>query len=175
MTASAFGPRVLPGPWLGDPVIAMDAADAKVRMASPTPTTGAGAVRRAQEAQRRRATTSTADVRMAEEVARAAWDRDEAAGPTRMVGGRVFRLRGDVWTDVAFRDGGRLIEIRAYGAAYFDVVRSMPELELVLRELDAVVVAGVEVAIRVSEEGLGEISPRELEELVEGFRGEDGD
>ena len=94
--------------------------------------------------------------------------------PTRSIAGRLFRLRNDIWTDVAFVDGGRLIEVEAFSSAYFDLVRSVPELELVLREFDTVVVAGAEVSLRIGDEGVDDLTASELTELVNGFRGEDG-
>ena len=141
----------------------------------PAATSGASAVHMAEAARRRRETTSADDLRRADEdlLAEVA-NRNEAMEPTKAIGGRLFRLRDGVWTDVAFVEAGPLIEIKAFSSAYFDLVRSVSELELVLRELGTVVVAGAELSLRVGDEGVDEISPSELSELVNGFRGEDG-
>ena len=144
-------------------------------IAAPAATTGASAVRMAEAARRRRETTSADDLRRAnEELVAEMADRDEAMEPTKAVGGRLFRMRDGVWTDVAFVDGGPLIEIKAFSSAYFDIVRAVSELELVLREVGTVVVAGAELSLSVGDEGIDEISASELTELVNGFRGEDG-
>ncbi len=136
---------------------------------------GASAVRMAEAARQRRETTDADDLRRADEALLAEMaDRNEAMEPTKAIGGRIFRLRDGVWTDVAFEDGGPLIEIKAFSSAYFDLVRAVSELELVLRELGTVVVAGAELSLSVGDEGVDEISASELTELVNGFRGEDG-
>jgi Ca-activated chloride channel family protein len=138
-------------------------------------TTGASAVRMAAAARQRRETTDADDLRRADEELLAEMaDRNEAMEPTRAIGGRIFRLRDGVWTDVAFEDGGPLIEIKAFSSAYFDLVRAVSELELVLREFGTVVVAGAELSLSVGDEGVDEISASELTKLVNGFRGEDG-
>ena len=70
--------------------------------------------------------------------------------------------------------GLRVIRVKAFSAAYFEVLNALPEgLEPVLRELGEVVVAGTRVAVRVGGEGIEAISTSELRELVAGFRGVD--
>jgi Ca-activated chloride channel family protein len=153
---------------------------AEDRMTSNAPArapsaSGAGAVRMADEARARRETSSASDLRAAEKQLEAELEElDNEIEPTKAVGGRIFRLRDGMWTDVAFAAEARLIEIEAYSAAYFDLVRTLPELELVLRELGTVTVAGAELGLRVSSEGRDELSASELTEIVNRFRGEDG-
>lgn len=145
------------------------------RAPASTPTTGATAVRMAEAARQRRETASAADLARAEEqLAVELGDRSGAVGAPRAIAGRVFRLEGGVWTDVALDESARLIEIEAFSTAYFDLIRSLPELGLVLRELDEVVVAGARVAIRVGPEGRERMSAAELSEVVRGFRGPNG-
>lgn len=153
----------------------LDRASASAGPAAQSPNTGASAVRMAEAARQRRETTSADDLRRAEnEILAELADMDESMEPTRVVAGRLFRLRDNVWTDVAFVDGGHLIEVEAFSSAYFDLVKSVPELGLVLREFGTVVVAGVEVSLRIGGDGVERLSASELTELVNGFRGEDG-
>jgi Ca-activated chloride channel family protein len=154
----------------------VDAVMSKVRQNAPAAqSSGASAVRSAEAARQRRETSSADDLRRADErLVAELEERDGLGEPTKAMGGRLFRLRDGVWTDVAFVDGGRLIEIRAFSAAYFDLVRSVPELGLVARGMDRVVVAGEELSIRFGEEGREDLSAPELADVVRGFRGEDG-
>jgi hypothetical protein len=89
----------------------------------------------------------------------------------RAVAGRLFGMRDGVWTDAAHTNGQRMILVRSFTAAYFDLLRALPELEPVLRELTEVVVAGERVSLRVGSEGAESLSASELAELVAGFRG----
>jgi hypothetical protein len=97
------------------------------------------------------------------------------AVPTTAIAGRVFRERDGVWTDVAFVEGARLIEIEAFSPAYFDVLRALPEIGPVLSEMDVVVIAGDRVALRIGEGGIDEMTSSELDELTTAFRGKSGD
>lgn len=172
----AQGPAARPG-WSGRLLQMVTAAD---RSSSNAPAqapvaTGATAVQAADEARARREAASAGDLRAAEEKLEAELaDLDDTLGPTRALGGRIFRLSEGVWTDVAFAADSRLIEIEAYSNAYFDLLRALPELEPVLRELGTVMVAGAELTLRVSSEGRDELSASELSEIVSGFRREDG-
>jgi len=164
-----------PGRLVGNTLTSADLA-MRAPSAAPAPTTGAAAVARAEKARERRATTSSQDLARAEqEAAEALADLDDALGETRAVAGRIFRLDGGVWKDVALREGAPLIEIRAYSPAYFDLIRALPELGLVLRELDTVAVAGAETGVRIGADGTERLSAEDLAALVDGFRGEDGD
>ena len=94
----------------------------------------------------------------------------------RAVGGRLFTLRDGVWTDAAHATsnqsgGNRVIRVKSFTAAYFDLLRALPELEPVLRELGEVIVAGGRMSVRVGSEGAESLSAAELRELVAGFRG----
>jgi Ca-activated chloride channel family protein len=90
---------------------------------------------------------------------------------TKVLGGRLFRLRGGVWTGAAHGGARRAVEVRAFSSAYFAVLRARPELAAVLAELDRVVVAGAEVSLGFGERGLEQISTFQLREFVRGFRG----
>jgi len=138
---------------------------------APAPTTGAVAVSAAETARGRRAASSSADLKATEdELVAQMLDRDDAAA-MRALGGRLFREQEGVWTDVAHDARKRVVRIAAFSVAYFELLRSLPELEPVLREMGAVVVAGEAVSLHVGDEGLEEISTSELRELVSRFRG----
>jgi Ca-activated chloride channel family protein len=139
---------------------------------APSAATGAVAVRAAESARERRLARNEADLQKAQdEMAAAVGGRDDA----RAVAGRLFTLRDGVWTDAAHvsstQSNRRIIRVKSFTAAYFDVLRALPELEPVLRELADVVVAGQRVSVRVGSEGQESLSSSELAELVAGFRG----
>ena len=137
---------------------------------APAPTTGAAAVKAAEAARERRAASTAADLRAAEdEIFSEVLVRDGSAA--RAAGGRLFRQRDGVWTDVAHDAAKRIVRVAAFSAAYFDVLRALPELEPVLRELSTALIGGAEVSVQVGDEGLREISTSELRALVSGFRG----
>ncbi len=141
---------------------------------APAPTSGAQAVRAADVARERRAARSADDLKAAEaEVLRQMLDTDQA-GQTRALGGRLFTERSGVWTDVRHDTRQRVVRVRAFSAAYFALLKQLPELEPVLRELESVVVAGSDVSVHVGDQGMEDISPSELRELVAGFRGATG-
>ena len=90
------------------------------------------------------------------------------------VGGRVFELREEVWTDVTLMEDTRVFAVRAYSQAWFDLIDAIPELGSIMREHDSIVIAGQELSVRVGDEGSEELSATELAEVVTGFRGTTG-
>jgi hypothetical protein len=142
--------------------------------AAPSASTGAVAVQAAESARERRLTRNEADLLKAQdEMAAAVEGRDDV----KAVGGRLFTLRDGVWTDAAHTalasgttSTNRVIRVKSFTAAYFELLRALPELEPVLRELTEVVVAGGRVSVRVGSEGTESISSSELAELVADFR-----
>jgi len=102
-------------------------------------------------------------------------DRDElvdavAGAGARVVAGRIFRLSEGVWRDVSHPDAGAVVKVKAYSAAYFRVLRALPELEPVLRELNPVLVAGGAVAVQVGDEGAETLTEAQMKDLVTRFR-----
>jgi hypothetical protein len=142
--------------------------------AAPSPTTGTVAVQAAESARERRLARNEADLAKAQDDMEAAvGGRDDV----RAVGGRLFALRDGVWTDAAHStqsngttSTNRVIRVKSFTAAYFELLRALPELEPVLRELTEVVVAGERVSVRIGSEGMESISRSELAELVADFR-----
>ena len=153
------------GRW--DPAMTLGQAGAPT---APAAASGAAAVQAAESARQRRSARNEADLRAAdEEVLAGVAGRED----TRALGGRLFTLRDGVWTDAAPTTGQRVIRVKAFSAAYFEMLGALPELEPVLRELGDVVVTGTRVSVRVGSEGIEQISTSELRELVAGFRGMD--
>ena len=142
---------------------------------APAAPSGAAAVRAADEARLRRVVSSAGDLAEAERVAAAEMvDRDDSAVPTHAVAGRLFRLRDGVWTDAAHQASRPVTRVKAFSAAYFEVLRALPEVGPVLADLTDVVIAGGQASVHVGDEGIEEISPSELGKLVASFRGVDG-
>ena len=161
----------------------MVAMDGRMQFnAAPPPAApvGQGAVARAEEARRSREASSAADVDAVQQMAsqRLALDAlvvtgsvaAQRPGGTRVLAGRTFTQRDSVWYD-ARHAAQRVVAIEPYSEAYFALLRTLPELGLVLRELDAVVVAGEKVSVRVAAGGARTLSAAELRRLTAEFRG----
>ena len=168
--------RLFPAPGLRSPVVGgagttfeaaptASAAPADARAAS-----GAQAVQVAQGARRLReaksaAALSEADLELEARV------REDIGGGVEAVAGRVFRKADGVWMDLAYRAGAPLIQVKAFSQAYFALLKSLPELAPVLKRTSSVVMAGVEVAVQVGDEGRSEIDDVTMARLVKRFRG----
>jgi hypothetical protein len=110
----------------------------------------------------------------AEEVAAApagAATGTNGALPTRRAGGRLFVLRGKVWTDVGHADRITVTDVAAYSDAYFEMVRLLPELAPYLSVGDEILIAGRRQSVRVVASGVTVWRPGQLAELVRNFRG----
>lgn len=68
-------------------------------------------------------------------------------------GGRMFTLRGGVWTDVNHADSLRVITIAPFSRAYFEVVAARPALREALAIGTPVLVAGKRVSLKVADGG----------------------
>jgi hypothetical protein len=90
----------------------------------------------------------------------------------RAAAGRIFTLVDGVWTDAQHEAEIDILVIEAYSAAYFDVLRALPEIAPAIRELDQVLIGGASMSVQVREDGIDHISRDELAQLVERFRGE---
>jgi Ca-activated chloride channel family protein len=140
---------------------------------APAAASGATAVRMATEARTLREAASSAKLEEAEEklMDRMGIDDDSA---TRVVAGRIFRKETGVWRDAAHRSSQEIVRVKAFSTAYFRLIRALDELRLVVRDVDAVLVAGDEVSIQVGDQGIDRLNDRDLARLVERFRGPDG-
>jgi hypothetical protein len=91
----------------------------------------------------------------------------------RVVAGRTFRQRGGVWEDVLHQGSARVLEVKAYSAAYFELLRALPELKQYAAELPQLLVAGARASVRITSEGGQErLAADALARLVRDFRGE---
>ncbi|MDQ6887845.1 MAG: VIT and VWA domain-containing protein [Gemmatimonadota bacterium] len=103
-------------------------------------------------AQRSAVTLSSGDSTMADALQRRRGDK--SVGAVRRVGDRLFLMRDGVWTDSRLREGLRTIRVKAYSAAYFQLVQLLPELGPALALGERVVVAGRSIAVAVEPDGL---------------------
>jgi Ca-activated chloride channel family protein len=136
---------------------------------APAAATGAEAVSAAASARRMRSSASQQDLAAAEEELRDEMLKGRSADRDA-VGGRIFVERDGTWTDLGHRDGVEVVEVKAYSAAWFELIRALPELEAVLRRHENVVVAGAALSVQVGTDGLESFEHGALERLVKGFR-----
>jgi Ca-activated chloride channel family protein len=133
---------------------------------------GEAAVRSAERARMNREARSTADIEQAQKAFADA-SRDEGVrrdGSSRSVAGRHFRKDGEVWKDVAHTNTLRVVTIEPFSAAYFALLRRLPELEPYFKEMPDVLVAGKRVSIQVSSGGLKTMADAELLRITGEFR-----
>jgi Ca-activated chloride channel family protein len=135
--------------------------------------TGADAVQAASSARRMRSMASAQELSAAEDdILEEALRSTSSAAPRDAVAGRVFELRDGVWTDLAHREDGSALQVKAYSTAWFDLLAALPEIEAVLRAHDSVVIAGVGRSVQVGADGAEVFEDGELARLVEEFRGD---
>jgi Ca-activated chloride channel family protein len=67
------------------------------------------------------------DKRISEEKAQTVLERPEISS-VKYVGRKTFYRSGDAWVDAAYDTEVRAIEIRLWGASYFEMIRKHPEL-----------------------------------------------
>ena len=65
-----------------------------------------------------------------------------------------------------------MVVLEPFSAAYFAVLRRLPELEPYWKELGEVLVAGKRVSVQVSSGGASRLTDAELTRLVADFRGQ---
>jgi Ca-activated chloride channel family protein len=142
------------------------------RVPAAAPTTGAGAVAAAQSARRMRSVASADALERAEaEMMADAMALLPRSVPREALAGRVFELREGVWTDVAHEEGSRTLAVRTFSAAWFDLLRALPELVPVLREHETVVIAGAGLSLEVGAVGgIEAFAKDELRDLAADFR-----
>jgi Ca-activated chloride channel family protein len=142
--------------------------------AAPRDQAGAGAVSRsAEEAKLGSAANLSAVTVTAASPAELDDVRRARAGinPTQRVGGRLFIMRDSAWTDVSHGDSLQLVTVAPYSAAYFALLRALPDLAAVAALEPAVVVAGRHASVKIGTGGITDWQPGQLERLVRQFRG----
>jgi Ca-activated chloride channel homolog len=143
--------------------------------AAPFAVTGQQAVLRAEEARRAREVSSVADMtavqnQTAQRLAQASAGPPSDSRGRRTVAGRTFVLSNGEWRDSPAAGNSTIVSIEPYSAAYFALLRSLPELTAVLRELDPVLVTGGRVSIRIAAGGRSALSAAEAARLAADFR-----
>ena len=76
-----------------------------------------------------------------------------ASSELRRGGGRMFTLRGGVWTDVNHHDSLSVTTIAPFSRAYFELVAARPALREALAIGTPVLVAGRSVSLKVADGG----------------------
>jgi Ca-activated chloride channel family protein len=95
-------------------------------------------------------------------------DSESARGvAVRRAGDHLFVRRDDRWTDVAFKEGAKVVRIKPFSPAYFAVLDAIPELRASFAVGEKVVVAGRYIAIEVSLDGVAQLGDAELRSLKE--------
>ncbi len=99
-------------------------------------------------------------------VADSAMNLPEARASVRRAGNRIFTQQGDAWTDSRYSSSMKTHKVKAYSAAYFALIKEIPELSDALALGDHVVVAGRSIALDVSDSGSERLTAGELKEIV---------
>ncbi len=89
------------------------------------------------------------------------------ASAPRRAGNHLFTLHDEKWTDVAFKDGQKIVKIKAFSPAYFKVLDAIPELRASFAVGEKVIVAGKHVAIEITGAGVEQLGDAELRSLRE--------
>ena len=91
---------------------------------------------------------------------------DAAAGVgtdanVRHAGNVTFVLRDGVWTDVRYKRSGAVLRVKPFSDAYFRVIELQPDLREAFSVGDRVIVAGRDMAIELSPNGVEQLSDRD--------------
>lgn len=139
------------------------AAEARARPA-PGAATGARAVRMAERSRLFR------DADRADEVAALARTIEvDAAGKRRVAAGRVLHLDDGVWTEVGIAPDAPAVRVRRFGAAWFELLRVLPELEPAFR-LGPVALMGDGLRLIVDDDGAESLDDHQRTRIVRAFR-----
>ncbi|MBC7789384.1 MAG: hypothetical protein H7Z74_05540, partial [Anaerolineae bacterium] len=90
----------------------------------------------------------------------------DRTAPVRRAGNRVFSRQGDAWTDSRYSTGMKTIKVKAFSAAYFELIREIADLNDALALGEHVIVAGRSVALDVGTSGIERLTAGELKEIV---------
>ena len=130
-----------------------------------TQSTGAGAVTRSEASQKQMQASTLAAADAASMVR-----ESDLRADTRVAGGRTFRNVGGVWTDILHKAGKNVVVIEPFSAAYFAMLRELPELETYWKTFTSVLVNGEQVSIKLASGGLKQLSAAKVAEISKGFR-----
>lgn len=140
-------------------------ADAMSQAAS-APASGQAAVARAKATARRQAVVNEAQM----EAAELSFQHGVTAN-TRVVAGRAFVQDSTGWRQVDADRGLRVVAVKPFSDAYFELLRAAPELKPVFATFEQVVLAGVRANIALAPDGADKLSAHDIEKLVRDFRG----
>jgi Ca-activated chloride channel family protein len=164
---AAAPPVARQGRALGDQTVQLEAVVTSGAASAPDPAQAANeaAFGSAKAAARQRAANSVvaADSAALEALA-------DAGTAARRVGDRIFRLTNGRWTDLRYTSGMTVRAIRPYSAAYFDLVRELPDLAEVFALGDRVLAVGGSIAIETSESGKQTLSTSEMDAIRRAWR-----
>lgn len=92
---------------------------------------------------------------------------EDRADGARRAGDHLFVHRGGRWTDVAFKEGMKVVKIKPFTPAYFGLLDAMPELRVSFAVGEKVLVAGRHIAVEVSPDGAEQLGDAELRTIKE--------
>lgn len=93
--------------------------------------------------------------------------KDDRVDAARRAGDHLFVHRGGRWTDVAFREGMKVVRVKPFTPAYFALLDAIPELRVSFAVGEKVLVAGRHIAVEVSSDGAEQLGDAELRTLKE--------
>ena len=93
-------------------------------------------------------------------------------GEVRRAGGRLFTLRGGIWTDLTPSDStGSTLTVAPFSQAYFALIAARPSLKPALAVGTSVALAGHRVRLVIADGGVTEWAPGALERFLHDFDG----
>lgn len=95
-------------------------------------------------------------------------DTDRASASSleyRNAGERTFYTDGEWWIDTTWAANGKILKIKAFSQAYFDLLKARPELKAALALGEKVRVRVDGLGLEVGPEGLEALTPPQLEEI----------
>ena len=115
----------------------------------------------AKAASRQRETKSLAALDAAGDVTMSADKKTHATA------GRSFTLRGETWTDTRYREDGKLavIKVKGFSAAYFALVRALPQLKDAFALGEKVTIVGKGLVLQVAPDGAATLADADLDRV----------
>ncbi len=152
-----------------EPEVAMDRALSVT--AAPAEQSGAEAFKQAERSSRMRDADRLEEAEMAVAGVLGEGFADGRGAAVRRVGRRLFILRDGTWTDMRYDTSLQVIELAPFSDAYFDLVRNLPALGQYLALGDDMVIAGDDLALKLSPDGVTTWNRNELRSVLQAFEG----
>lgn len=83
----------------------------------------------------------------------------------QLVGGRTFFRNGEQWVDANWKQPQKVLKIKAFSAAYFDLLRARPDLATALAVGPQVQLQMTTLGLEIGPDGLETLTADQLEEL----------